>query len=270
MSLQGNRCLAFTISRQSAQLPQRSSIPDPCAAPDAKTSQCEWQRSGIESLSKKSVVATLILEQTSHKHWSTRLVMDPVAYYAVISGRTILNQQIGSPLPRRMSTTASAIRSNMRACSSPFWFNCAATYCGWPSGTPRTFEPCLEKSNVGSPLHTTASGCSLELLLSKRLQLGASNLLRSRSSSCPGVLVCLSAPTNASGATSTPPRPWTAHRRRKCRPKRQTIVHLQGAKLEHRFSCGASKGLLARHLLFGTRAEHPRPQSSQRYVEGCR
>ena len=33
-------------------------------------------------------------------------------------------------------------------------------------------------------------------------------------------------------ATSAPPRAWTTHRRRKCRPKRHTIVHLRGAKLQ--------------------------------------
>ena len=58
------------------------------------------------------------------------------------------------------------------------------------------------------------------------------NLLRSRSAFCPGVPACPSAPTNASEATSTPHRPWTVHRRRKCCSKRQTIVHLRRTKLE--------------------------------------
>ena len=125
-------------------------------------------------------------------------------------------------------------------------------------------------------LSTPHQDGSLELLPSKRLQL-ASNLRRSRSSSCPGAPVCLSAPTSASAVQILLPDPGrrtddvnVVQKSKQSFTSRSEACTATIARCCLRLNNRGIKGLPVHHLLLVTRAEHPRPRLPKCTLRGCR
>ena len=79
-------CLAFTISKQSAQLPQKAASQTRALPPTPRPPSL----SGNEAVSRICPRSPLRICNTSHKHWSTRLSWT-LACSAVNSGGTVLN-----------------------------------------------------------------------------------------------------------------------------------------------------------------------------------
>ena len=214
-------CLAFTISRQSALLPQKAASRTRPLPPTPRP-----PASGNEAVSRVCPGSPLRMCNTSHRHWNTGCHGPFRILRSILEGQSSTNSWL--ELPRRMSTTTMQFARRRHAefarTRGPVLVPFGATVMQRTAGGQLVHQG---RSNLVLRPPTwdllftpRLRGGSLELLPSKRLQLGASNLRRSKSSSCPGAPVCLSAPTNASAAASTPPRPWMAHRRCKCRPKK--------------------------------------------------
>ena len=175
------------------------------------------------------------------------VVMDPSLRILCQFWRSSTNNWLA--FLHRMSTTTMQFARRRHAEFARTRCNCG------PTGTPKTFKPHLETSNVGSPLHTTASGWFTRTLAFKIFVLPW----------------CLSAPTNASKTTSTPPRPaqtmqMSSEKALNRSPSKSETCTVTIARCCLRLTTSALKGLLV-HFLLGTRAEHPRPHPLM-YVKG--
>ena len=160
-------CLAFTISRQSAQLPQKAS--------------------GLQSPG-----SPLRMCNTSHKYWRTKLSWT-LAYSAVNSGGTVLNQELARVAAQNVNNSHAICVDDMRNSleQEGLFLSLLVQLCcnvlrvaNWNT---KDVHLVLRRPTWDLLSTRRLRGGSLELLLSKRLQLGASNLRCSRSSSCPGL-----------------------------------------------------------------------------------
>ena len=112
-------CLACTISKQSAQLPQKTTSRSRAAALNAKTSQCEWQRRGVECVQEIRCKSA-----TRRTHIRTLGCHGPLRILrSILRGQSSTNHWRVAVQQTICTSTTHGIHSNKKTCSSPFQFN---------------------------------------------------------------------------------------------------------------------------------------------------